>query len=164
MRTDGDIGAVLHSMFMSREFDARLGGKIQGSHALCRVRQSALPTTAGRSAIPVRCSIGSMVSARRPIGRQTPDGYPLTELGWASSGQMSRRFEIARAIGAGSAGLFDPEDGAAASAAAVSAAVEPLVFRSSRTLSCDADQGCAESRELAAGVEYVSTVVTGIQL
>jgi uncharacterized protein (DUF1800 family) len=44
-------------------------------------------------------------------GRQTPDGYPLTEAGWASSGQMSRRFEIARAIAAGSAGLFEPEDG-----------------------------------------------------
>ena len=30
---------------------------------------------------------------------------------WASSGQMSKRFEIARAIGSGSAGLFDSEDG-----------------------------------------------------
>ena len=28
-------------------------------------------------------------------------------------GQMSRRFEIARAIGSGSAGLFEPEDGVA---------------------------------------------------
>jgi hypothetical protein len=46
-----------------------------------------------------------------PFGRATPDGYPLTELAWASSGQMSRRFEIARAIGSGSAGLFDGEDG-----------------------------------------------------
>jgi hypothetical protein len=27
---------------------------------------------------------------------------------------MSRRFEIARAIGSGNAGLFDPEDGSAA--------------------------------------------------
>ena len=35
-----------------------------------------------------------------PFARPTPDGYPLTELNWASSRQMSRRFEIARAIGA----------------------------------------------------------------
>jgi uncharacterized protein (DUF1800 family) len=49
-----------------------------------------------------------------PFGRATPDGYPLTELAWASSGQMSRRFEIARAIGSGNAALFDAEDGAAA--------------------------------------------------
>jgi uncharacterized protein (DUF1800 family) len=47
-------------------------------------------------------------------GHPTPDGYSLVESNWASSGQMSRRFEIARAIGAGNAGLFDPEDGSAA--------------------------------------------------
>jgi hypothetical protein len=35
----------------------------------------------------------------------------LTENAWASSGQMSRRFEIARTIGNGNAGMFDPEDG-----------------------------------------------------
>jgi hypothetical protein len=45
------------------------------------------------------------------FGRQTPDGYPLVESGWASSGQISRRFEIARAIGSGNGGLFEPEDG-----------------------------------------------------
>jgi len=47
-------------------------------------------------------------------GRQTPDGYPLSEASWASSGQLSKRFEIARAIASGNAGLFDPEDGSAA--------------------------------------------------
>jgi len=49
-----------------------------------------------------------------PFGRATPDGYPPTEAGWASPGQLSRRFEIARAIGLGNAGLFDPEDGSPA--------------------------------------------------
>jgi uncharacterized protein (DUF1800 family) len=48
------------------------------------------------------------------FGRQTPDGYPLTADAWSSSGQMSRRFEIARAIGSGNAGLFQPEDGSPA--------------------------------------------------
>src|SRR5947207_5902508 len=43
-------------------------------------------------------------------GRVTPDGYPLAEAAWTSSGQMVRRFEIARAIGSGSAGLFNNED------------------------------------------------------
>jgi uncharacterized protein (DUF1800 family) len=46
-------------------------------------------------------------------GRPTPDGYPLTASAWTSSGQMSRRFEIARAIGSGNAGLFQPDDGSA---------------------------------------------------
>jgi uncharacterized protein (DUF1800 family) len=52
-----------------------------------------------------------------PFARQTPDGYPLTENSWASPGQMSRRFEIARAIGSGSAGLFDAEEGGSGASA-----------------------------------------------
>ena len=51
-----------------------------------------------------------------PYGRQTPDGYPASELNWASSGQLRRRFEIARAIGSGNAGLFDAEQGTSAGA------------------------------------------------
>ena len=42
-------------------------------------------------------------------GRQTPDGYPLADSAWASPGQMTTRFEIARTIGSGSAGLFRTE-------------------------------------------------------
>jgi uncharacterized protein DUF1800 len=38
-----------------------------------------------------------------------PDGYPLGEASWIGPGQMSMRFEIARAIGSGSAGLFKPD-------------------------------------------------------
>jgi hypothetical protein len=49
-------------------------------------------------------------------GHQTPDGYSLTEINWASSGQMSRRFDIARLIGQGNAGLFDAESGGASAA------------------------------------------------
>jgi len=44
-------------------------------------------------------------------GHVTPDGYPSAEGAWASSGQMVRRFEIARAMGSGPAGLFAGEDG-----------------------------------------------------
>src|SRR5450755_1532924 len=44
-----------------------------------------------------------------PFGHQSPDGYPLTETAWASSGQLSRRFEIAHAIGRGN--LLAPVDG-----------------------------------------------------
>jgi hypothetical protein len=45
--------------------------------------------------------------------RQTPDGYALTEAAWTSSGQMSSRFELAKTIGSGSAGLFRSDDAAA---------------------------------------------------
>ena len=42
--------------------------------------------------------------------RSTPDGYPMTAEAWNGSGQLAARFEVARAIGGGSAGLFKPED------------------------------------------------------
>ncbi len=116
MRTDGDIGAVLRSLFLSREFDAALGGKFKdpARYVLSAVRfaYDDRPISNTRPLLNWLNGLGEA-----PYGRQTPDGYPLTELGWASSGQMSRRFEIARAIGGGNAGLFNPEDGTAAGAA-----------------------------------------------
>src|SRR5258708_18938972 len=52
-----------------------------------------------------------MTQLGQPLyGRVTPDGYALTEAAWTSSGQLVRRFEIARAIGSGNAGLFNAED------------------------------------------------------
>ena len=116
MHTDGDIAAVLHELFLSREFAAALGGKFKDPTryvvSAIRFAYDGRPISNTRPVLNWLSGLGEA-----PYGRQTPDGYPLTELGWASSGQMSRRFEIARAIGAGNAGLFDPEEGAAAGAA-----------------------------------------------
>lgn len=116
MHSGGDIGAVLHTLFMSREFDAALGGKFKDPTryvvSAIRFAYDGRPISNTRPMLNWLSGLGEA-----PYGRQTPDGYPLTELGWASSGQISRRFEIARAIGAGNAGLFDPEEGTAASVA-----------------------------------------------
>jgi hypothetical protein len=108
------------------------------------------------------CSTGSTISARR---LRPPDSRRLsaTELNWASSGQMSRRFEIARAIGSGNAGLFDAEDGAAAGAGGFPQlsnrlyfeAVEPFLLPHTR---------CAEPRQFSAGMEHLSALVAGFQL
>ena len=115
MRTDGDIRAVLHTMFLSREFNASLGGKFKDPMrfvvSAVRFAYDDRPISNAQPMINWLNSLGE-----GPYRRQTPDGYPLTEINWASSGQMSRRFEIARAIGAGSAGLFDSDDGSAARA------------------------------------------------
>ena len=50
----------------------------------------------------------------RPTTVRRSDGYPLDENAWADPGQITTRFEIARAIGSGSAGLFkvdgEPKD------------------------------------------------------
>jgi uncharacterized protein (DUF1800 family) len=116
MHTDGDLAAVLRTMFMSREFDASLGGKFKDPTrfviSAVRFAYDGRPISNTRPMLNWLNGLGE-----GPFGRQTPDGYPMTELGWASSGQMSRRFEIARAIGAGNAGLFDAEEGGAAGSA-----------------------------------------------
>jgi uncharacterized protein (DUF1800 family) len=113
MHTDGDMTAVLRTLFLAREFNAALGGKFKDPMrfvvSAVRFAYDGRPITNTRPMLNWLNGLGEA-----PFGRQTPDGYPLTEMNWASSGQMSRRFEIARAIGAGNAGLFDPEDGSAA--------------------------------------------------
>jgi uncharacterized protein (DUF1800 family) len=115
-RTDGDIAAVLREMFLSAEMNAALGGKFKDPMrfviSAVRFGYDGRTITNTRPMLHWLNGLGEA-----PFGRQTPDGYPLTELSWASSGQMSRRFEIARSIGSGNAGLFDAEDGATASAA-----------------------------------------------
>jgi uncharacterized protein (DUF1800 family) len=115
MRTDGDIAAVLRTLFLSKELDAVLGEKFKDPMrfviSAVRFAYDGRPISNTRPLLNWLNGLGEA-----PFGRPTPDGYPLTELNWASSGQMSRRFEIARLIGSGNAGLFDAEEGAAATA------------------------------------------------
>lgn len=133
-RTDGDIAAVLRVMFAAPEFSASLGGKFKDPvHFVVSVLRLAYDTRPILNTHPVVSWLNALAE---PIyGHQTPDGYALTEAAWASSGQMSRRFEIARAMAAPSAGLFEPEDGSIASSAGFPqlsnriyfAALEPLL-------------------------------------
>jgi uncharacterized protein (DUF1800 family) len=110
MRSDGDIAQVLREMLLAPELDAALGGKFKDPMRF--VVSSVRFAYDGRTISNTRPMLNWLNGlGEAPFGRATPDGYPLTELAWASSGQMSRRFEIARAIGSGSAGLFDGEDG-----------------------------------------------------
>jgi uncharacterized protein (DUF1800 family) len=109
-KTHGDIAEVLQTLFKSREFAASLGAKFKDPMhyviSTMRLAYDGKPVVNTHPALNWLNALGEA-----PFGRQTPDGYPLTESGWASSGQISRRFEIARAIGSGNGGLFDPEDG-----------------------------------------------------
>jgi uncharacterized protein (DUF1800 family) len=115
-RTDGDIAAVLREMFLSPEMDASLGQKFKDPTRF--VVSAVRFAYDGRIVTNTRPMLNWLNGlGEAPFGRQTPDGYPLTESAWTSSGQMSRRFEIARAIGSGNAKLFDAEEGAPASAA-----------------------------------------------
>jgi uncharacterized protein (DUF1800 family) len=89
MRTDGDIAAVLRTMFLSPEFDAALGGKFKDPMrfvvSAVRFAYDGRPISNTRPMLNWLNGLGEA-----PYGHQTPDGYPLTELNWASSGQMSR--------------------------------------------------------------------------
>lgn len=113
--TDGDVAAVLRTMFLAREFDAALGQKFKDPmrFVISAVR-FAYDGRVISNTHPLLNWLNGLGEA--PYNRQTPDGYPPAEPYWASSGQMSRRFEIARAIGSGNAKLFDPDDGIATAA------------------------------------------------
>ena len=103
--TDGDIALTLQQMFDAPEFTPALTRKFKDPmhYVVSAVRLA-------YDGKPI-LNTGPMLGWLNRLGeglynRQTPDGYPLDEAAWASSGQMSTRFEIARAIGSGSAGLF----------------------------------------------------------
>ena len=114
--TRGDIAAVMRVLLTSAEFNAALGQKFKDPmHYVYSAVRLAYDTRPIANVHPVLNWLNGLGEA--PFNRQTPDGYSLTESGWASSGQMSRRFDIARAIGSGNAGLFEPEDGKPGAAA-----------------------------------------------
>ncbi|MDQ2735144.1 MAG: DUF1800 domain-containing protein, partial [Pseudomonadota bacterium] len=109
-RSDGDIAVTLAAMFDSPEFGATLGHKFKDPiHYVVSAVRLAYDDRPISNPAPMLGWLARL--GELPYNRQTPDGYPLDESAWASPGQMATRFEIARAIGTGSAGLFRPEGG-----------------------------------------------------
>lgn len=112
-KTDGDIAAVLSVMFASREFTASLGQKFKDPvHYLVSAVRLAYDGRPITNAEPLVRWLGEL--GEQLYGRPTPDGYPLTQDGWASSGQMARRLEVAHALAAEDASLFQSKDSGAA--------------------------------------------------
>jgi uncharacterized protein (DUF1800 family) len=106
--SDGDIAAVLRVMFTSAEFTQSLGRKFKDPvHYVVAAVRLTYDDNIILNAGPMLNWLNRM--AEPLYGRQTPDGYALTQSGWASPGQMTTRFEIAKAIGGGAAGLFKSE-------------------------------------------------------
>lgn len=103
--SDGDIAAVLRTLFTSTEFARSLGAKFKDP--VHYVVSSVRLTYDDKVILNTGPMLGWLARMAQPLyGRQTPDGYALTQTGWASPGQMTTRFEIAKAIGSGNAGLF----------------------------------------------------------
>jgi uncharacterized protein (DUF1800 family) len=114
-KTDGSIAAVLHDLFLDRDVIAAMSAPAPRVEKFKDPVQFVLSSLRlaydGKHLVNYRPITGWLTQLGEPLyGRVTPDGYPLTGDAWTSSGQMVRRFEIARAIGSGNAGLFNNED------------------------------------------------------
>ena len=109
-KSHGDIADVLRTLFTSREFEAALGKKFKDPvhYVISSVRFA----YDGKPILNSHPIVNWLNGQGEPLfGHSSPDGYPLVDSAWSSSGQLSKRFDIARAIGSGNAGLFDAEDG-----------------------------------------------------
>jgi len=109
LSTDGDIAQVMRTLLTAPEYDASLGQHFKDPWAYV--------VSATRLAYDgsVVVNAGPLLNALRqlgepPFGRETPDGFPMVEAAWASPGQMTARFDIARNLvggnGNGNAALF----------------------------------------------------------
>ena len=107
-RSGGDIARTLEVLFTSTEFSKPEQAKFKDP---LRFVVSAVRLAYDTKTIS---NVGPMLNwinrLGEPLyGRATPDGYALQSAAWASPGQLTTRFEVAKAIGSGSAGLFRTE-------------------------------------------------------
>ncbi len=104
--TRGDIAAVLDTLFHSTEFRASLAHPLlkDPQHFVLSAVRMAYDTRPIVSTTPIVNWLNQM---GEPLyGRLTPDGYALDASAWNGPGQLAQRFDIAKAIGSGAAGLF----------------------------------------------------------
>ena len=114
-RTDGSIAQVVREMFLDHDLIAALATPSPRLEKFKDPMQFVVSSMRlaydGKTIANYHPVVGWLQQLGEPLyGRVTPDGYALTEAAWSSSGQMVRRFEIARAIGSGNAGLFNNDD------------------------------------------------------
>ena len=104
-RTDGEIAAVLDALAHAPEFTAGLGTGFKDPmrYVLSAVRL-AYDDRVVLNTGPVQGWLNRLGEGL--FNRSTPDGYPLDAAAWNGPGQLTTRFEIARQIGGGPAGLF----------------------------------------------------------
>ncbi|MBS0213814.1 MAG: DUF1800 domain-containing protein [Proteobacteria bacterium] len=104
--TDGDIAAVLRTMFDAPEMLASGKQFMDPTRFVVSSVRLAYEGTPIVNALPLVYWLDQL---GEPLyGRITPDGYPLDGASWTGSGQLSSRFTIASAIGNGNTQLFTP--------------------------------------------------------
>ncbi len=114
-RTDGDIAAVLRTMFDSPALLAGNARKfkdpIQFLVSAMKLAYDGQPISDATPLLNWLNQMGEPV-----FGRITPDGWPLDSASWSGSGQMAERFAVARALGSGRNRLFTSDANAPANA------------------------------------------------
>lgn len=107
--TDGDIAAVLKSLFDSPEFrDPSVRGakfKTPYQYVVSTVRASNVPVTNVRPLLTTLFQLGMPL-----YGCQTPDGYKNTEVAWLNPDAVTRRINFATAFASGKLPLARPID------------------------------------------------------
>jgi uncharacterized protein (DUF1800 family) len=101
--TDGDIAAVLKTLLTSPEFDASLGTRFKDPWqyvvSATRLAYDGSPVVDAQPLLGALRQLGEA-----PFAHETPEGYAMTEQAWASPGQMTARFDVARSLVGGSGG------------------------------------------------------------
>lgn len=109
LRTDGDIAAVLATMFAAPEFNASLGHKFKDP--MHYIVSAARQGYAGRNIVNADPLLKALQRLGEPLyGHQTPDGYALDMAAWASPGQMTARFDVAQTMGGPMPALLQSDD------------------------------------------------------
>lgn len=110
-KTDGDIAAVMSTLVHAPEFAASLKGGAKFKDPVLYVMSAVRLAYDGKvilNTLPVQGWLNRLSEGL--FNHETPDGYSMLSTAWNGPGQMMLRFEIARAIGSGSAGLFKPNE------------------------------------------------------
>lgn len=110
-RTDGDIAAVLRTLFESPLLTQ--GGNARKFKDPVQYLTSSIRFVLdGRQITDTQPLVKWLNDMGQPVfGRITPDGWPLGAGSWSASGQMAKRFDVAREIGSGRNRLFADSDG-----------------------------------------------------
>lgn len=106
-RSGGDIAKVMRTMIESHEWLAKDNAKFNDPMRF--VVSSVRLAFDGKPIANAQPLVNWLNQLDEPLfGRITPDGWPLDGASWTSSGQLAKRFDIARAIGNGNNLLFTP--------------------------------------------------------
>jgi uncharacterized protein (DUF1800 family) len=105
LQRDGRTDEVLRTLFASAEFNASLGQRFKDPmHFVLSAVRQAFDGNPIANPEPLHQWLQRLGQA--PFAHTTPDGYALGSMAWTGSGQLTTRFEVARAIGNGAPALF----------------------------------------------------------